>query len=198
MHSWIPLHKAWRLNGFTLAKVFFKLSSCPYSDKNIQIPHHKITGYKSPFQWVRFILPPMQGGTGTKGPHNKVVLPLNLKSVINMGFKDNEKITLCLLTFLGGWGVGILKYQTRSELTFTRPFFIMFHNTLFDSYLDSNETVSNCLPRDSSGYGKWSLQSNSRPLNFTGGNISIKNKTKSNGLIINHVSLLPTQRKKSE
>lgn len=46
----------------------------------------------------------MQGGAlVTKGPQNNAVSPLNLKSVRNMGFKDNEKIILCLLTFfLGG------------------------------------------------------------------------------------------------
>lgn len=76
-----------------------------------------------------------------------IVSHLNLKSVINMGFKDNEKIVLCLLTILGGGDVGVSKYQTRSELTFTWFFFIMF----LDRYLDSNGIVSDCLSRDKSG-----------------------------------------------
>lgn len=46
------------------------------------------------------------------------------KAVMNMGFKENEKTTLCVLTSFEGE----TKIQTRFEFIFLQSSFIMFHS----------------------------------------------------------------------
>lgn len=45
------------------------------------------------------------------------------KAVMNMGFKENEKTTLCVLTSFEGETI-----QTRFEFIFLQSSFIMFHS----------------------------------------------------------------------
>lgn len=128
MHSWISCAQGTDWRDPVWKKYFLDCLIFPYSDKNTQIPCNRTTGYKNTFWWKsRFIFPLLQGGILViKGPPNKAVSSLNLKSVLNTDCKANEKTSLCALTSLGGWRAGISKYRTRCELTFTQS--VLFYN----------------------------------------------------------------------